>query len=159
MVLFSIGEGRFGDDYERIQGYLKRGIQELARRFLGPEFEVRIQEVEPGSIVAVTIIIGTIGVGVYKTVKDYENFINGLKLLRTHTEQLVNSFLGDFATSSSRLDIASNVSPGPALYSAGTLLAFGSAVNQLRNFLLYISISTSLLLIAILVCVLILVFR
>jgi len=135
---------------------LKNEIQDLTRRFLGPEFESRIDDVRQGSIITFTVII-TAATLVYKAVKDYPDLIRGLELLRTHLQQLIEKVLGgEVGHPPVQLVVSSSLTPGLALYFADSLTTFRSVVNQLRNFLVYIAVTTSLLVLGVLASILIL---
>jgi len=132
----------WGDEVEKI--FLDEASQ-LVNEHLGPEFEIDAQA-RPGSI-SVWVWLSVGGGAVFKAIKDYPEFVEGLNLLLSHLQKLLNTLFGEVTGGLSVRATVGDVQPGATVYVAQTSAAFSSVLNQHRNFLLYIAAITTILLV------------
>lgn len=114
---------------------------------VGPEFEIDASA-RRGSF-SVWVWLSVAGGAVFKGIKDYPEFVEGLNLLLSYMQQLLNTLFGEVAGGLSVRVTAGDLQPGAALYVAETSGAIRSVLNQPRNFLLYIAAITTILLISV----------
>ena len=90
--------------------------------------------------------------------KDNDKVVRNLGLLHSHVQQLIDTAFGPLRQAGG-IQIQSELNLGPSVYVANISASFSEVSKQLRNLLVWIAISTPVLLVAILVGVLVLLLR
>ena len=120
---------------EKIQYKLKSEVEDILKKILGDQFEVRRLTVVRGSV-EVLILIGT----TYYAVSRYKNFIESINLLTSQIKSLFSKIASQNQPSTS-IEVTGDWSPSPALINAEVASSRVTSNPILLIMLLYIILS------------------
>jgi len=120
--------------FREIQPKLKIQVEEIVKKRLGEQFEVRRLRLERGSV-EVLILIGT----TYYAVSRYKNFVESIDLLTSQLKSLFSRLAS--AESPAPIEVTGDWSPSPSLTSAEVASSRVTSNPILLIMLLYIILS------------------